>query len=454
MVPMIEQYNVLQILYWLAMFFIAICVLVQVTGYFAGDTPGTLRRAALTTLLMFAAICFAYDISGYVMALLMQDPSAGVRLPPGYTYWDWMREPLVLKWHVLGFIPIIRFVPLLVALCVGCVIQVVLWDIPFNIALVVFLAQIFLDLMAMLVLSFVFRLGIGIYAWAVGPQLAKQVIEGYAERSQPGAMPATLYDVRHRIDNLGPEQGPFWRRINAGWESVNGHLQPFYDFLQPVTQHLPVPAQDFLNGGGWPAVLLGLMLLVLSGPRIHRGRKHYVHRHKKHYPASGSQPQDELAVIGDAMTALGTRQITVNGMPARLRLVIMAPASRKTSALPREAHAELLEAILPGLGEIATFDFPRVETWPDHQARDRFRATLDKSVHFPERSGDSSRWLIVAGETLLLQGPVHWGLGLYTNEPTTYRIIEVPPGQSASTLGIREVSESSEALGIPDASSP
>src|SRR5262249_23163067 len=129
MVPMLEQYNLLLILYWLAMFVVAMFVLVRVTGDFADDTPGTLGKAALTTLLMFAAIYFVYDASGYLLALLMQDPSDGIRLPPRYTYWDWMREPLALKWHVLGWIPILRFVPVLLALCVGCVIQVVLWQI-------------------------------------------------------------------------------------------------------------------------------------------------------------------------------------------------------------------------------------------------------------------------------------------------------------------------------------
>jgi hypothetical protein len=49
MVPMIEPYNVLTILYWLVMFAIALFVLVRVTGYFAEDTPGTLGKAALTT---------------------------------------------------------------------------------------------------------------------------------------------------------------------------------------------------------------------------------------------------------------------------------------------------------------------------------------------------------------------------------------------------------------------
>jgi hypothetical protein len=288
MVPIIEQYNVLTILYWLAMFTIAMCVLVRVTGYFADDAPGTLAKAALTTLLMAGAVYVTYDASGYFLALMMQDPGAGIRLPPGYTYWDWMREPLALKWYVLGFVPIIRFVPILLALCMGCVIQVLLWKVPFNVGLVIFLAQVFLDLLAMMALSVVFSLCIAFYERAVanaaGPQ---QAVELVPEQGEPGDRPATLYHLKRRIENLGPEQGPFWRRVNAAWESVNRSVQPLYNFLQPVTKHLPLPAQNFLNAGGWLVVLPGLAGLALYWPRIHRGRRRHGHHHKKHHQGNG-----------------------------------------------------------------------------------------------------------------------------------------------------------------------
>jgi hypothetical protein len=280
MVAMLEPYNLITILYWLALFIIAMFVLVQVTGYFAGDTPGTLRRAAWITLLVWGAVYLTYDVSSYLLALVMQDPSAGIRLPPHYTYWNWMKEPLALKWYVLGFVPILRFVPVLLALCAGCVIQVILWHIPFNIGLVVFLAQVFLDLLAMVVLSFIFRLGIGIYELSAGPHIPQQTVERYRETARPEANPANLHHLRLRINHLGPEQGSFWRRLHGRWDSVNQSFQPLYSVLQPVTKHFPLPAQDFLNGGGWLVVLPGLAGLALYWPRIHRGRKQRVQSRK------------------------------------------------------------------------------------------------------------------------------------------------------------------------------
>jgi hypothetical protein len=119
MTPMLESYYLVTILFWLAMFPIATYILVYVTNYITGESPQTLVRAALTTLLVGGAVFFTYDASGYLFARMMQDPGVGVQFPANYTYWDWLREPLGLKWHVLSFIPVIRFLPVLFALCVG-----------------------------------------------------------------------------------------------------------------------------------------------------------------------------------------------------------------------------------------------------------------------------------------------------------------------------------------------
>jgi hypothetical protein len=169
MVPAIEGHGLLVVLYWLILFLIATYILVYVTTYFTGEGPGTFVGAARTTLLVGVAVFLVYDGTGYLFALMMQDPTAGIRLPPHYTYWDWLREPLALKWHVLGFVPFVRYVPVVTALVAGGVLQVVLWKIPYHLGAVVFLAQLFLTLLAMTALSFVFALGLGVYARLAGP---------------------------------------------------------------------------------------------------------------------------------------------------------------------------------------------------------------------------------------------------------------------------------------------
>jgi hypothetical protein len=149
---------------WLMMLGIATLALVHVSHYFTGESPQTLFGAIRTTLLVAAVVYFTYDVSGYFFALMMRDPANGIRMPEHYTYWDWMREPLALKWHVLGFVSIIRYLPIVFAFCAGAVAHVFLLDVPYHIAAVVFFAQVAIDAVALLVLSFILNTAIRTYA--------------------------------------------------------------------------------------------------------------------------------------------------------------------------------------------------------------------------------------------------------------------------------------------------
>jgi hypothetical protein len=139
------------------------------------------------------------------------------------------------------------------------------------------------------------------------------------------------------------------------------------------------------------------------------------------------------------MTGLGPRQVTVRGVPGRLRLVALAPAAAGTGEVSPESHTQILDGILPGLAQVAESDFPRVECWNDAHARDNFRSALEAGVKIPEPAGEPSRWLLLAGGASGPRGPVHVGLAVFANEPTTARLIDVAPGQWATALGLRDV---------------
>src|SRR5262249_10576951 len=158
-------------------------------------------------------------------------------------------EPLALKWQVLGYVPIVRFLPVIFALCAGAVSQILLWKIPFHEGVVVFFFQLVFTLGAMLALSIVFSLGLGIYERVAGPPAPQPAAKHPEETHGPGAEPANLHHLRQHIDKVGPEQDTLWRRLDARWESVNGHLRPLYDLLRPLTRHFPPPAQNFLDAG-------------------------------------------------------------------------------------------------------------------------------------------------------------------------------------------------------------
>jgi len=437
---MIEHNTLLVVLYWLAMIPIGMWILYFVTGYFTGEYPSSIRKGFLTLLLTVVGVYFTYDGSGYLFILMAQDPSIGIQLPQDYSYWKWLREPFALKWHVLNFAPIIRFLPVIIALCVGGMIQVFLLHVPYRIGAVVSLAQIILNLAAMVLLSIVFNQAAGFFdrdssVEAKKPQNARE----FSEPEGPPPPPESLNHLEHRARNLKPEQSSFWRRADAQRESVSRHLEPLHEFLQPVTQHLPVPVQDFLNGGAWLPVLVVLALLIVLWPRIHRKRKHHIHhrKHAKHDVAA--HPEDKLALIGDAMTGLGARQATVRGMPARLRLVVLAATDSVGCVISNEMVPQALESLKQGLAEVVAMDVPRVEVWTDAHSADGFHQTFEKAAEVPEPKGQPSHWVLLVGQTSVGPGTVHVGLGLFTGDPTTFGLIEVAPGGWSESLDMRTV---------------
>ena len=276
MIPAIEHSSLLTILYWLLMIPIAILVLVRVTAFWTDDGPGTLFGALRTIVVMALAVYLTYDISGYVFARMMQDPQLGIAFPPGYHYWNWIREPQSLKWHVLGYVPLIRYLPVMFALCAGAIVQVLLWKIPFRTGMIVFVTQLLVDIFAMAMLSLVFSFFVGVQEGANAKGHPRHAAGGHAVAHAGGrgvaAVPDGLQGMQHRIERLGAEEGPLVRRLWRRWESVNQLLKPVYDFLQPVTRHLPLPARDFLNGGGWLLVIPGVIALLRSWPSL-RPRK-------------------------------------------------------------------------------------------------------------------------------------------------------------------------------------
>jgi hypothetical protein len=281
LIPVIEHSSLLTILYWLLMIPIAILVLVRVTAFWTDDGPGTLFGALRTIVVMALAVFLTFDISGYAFARMMQDPQLGITFPPGYHYWNWIREPQSLKWHVLGFVPMIRYLPVMFALCAGAIVQVLLWKIPFRTGMVVFLNQLVLDIFAMAMLSLVFSFFVGVQVGVQEGANAKahprHAAGGHAGAHPGGrsvaAVPDGLQGMQHRIEQLGAEEGPLVRRLWRRWESVNQLLRPVYDVLQPVTRHLPLPARDFLNGGGWLIVIPGVIALLRSWPSLRPRRR-------------------------------------------------------------------------------------------------------------------------------------------------------------------------------------
>ena len=258
MIPEIEHSGWVMAAYWLSMTAIAVVVLVQTTAFWVDDGPGTLVAAIRTTLATGLAVFLTYDLSAYLFARAMESPQLGIAFPADYGYWNWIREPLCLKWQVLGFVPLVRYLPVLFAFTVGGAVQVLLWGIPFRQGVAIFVSQIILNVFAMALLSLVFVFFIGMGEAATAPAPRRQA--SAERRARQGAAPANraaasapegLATMQQRVRDLGARKGPFARGLRDRWEAVNRRFEPAYAALRPVTRYLPLPVQDFLHAGGW-----------------------------------------------------------------------------------------------------------------------------------------------------------------------------------------------------------
>src|SRR5579884_2270701 len=141
------------IVFWALMIPIAAYIFQNVCSMCGADYP-TFRRAALTTVLVTAAAFFAFDGIGYGLIKASSD-TVNLNLPPDYGYSNWLREPLHLKWQVLGLIPMIgRLLPIVVAVCLAATLYVLILAEPFRNCIAILAIQWTVNVVAMAVLSF------------------------------------------------------------------------------------------------------------------------------------------------------------------------------------------------------------------------------------------------------------------------------------------------------------
>src|SRR5205807_10127464 len=140
----------------------------------------------------------------------------------------------------------------------------------------------------------------------------------------------------------------------------------------PISNLLPKGVQDFLEGGGWwlviglVALFVLLILLAIVGWvwRALFGKKQAP-------PAQERGVTDEnLAEYPPPPGPPGPRRVFIEGLPARLRLVVIAPVSKDVRVDP-DAVPLLLEQVVRGLGEIVKRDKPRVRVWPVQRSEER-----------------------------------------------------------------------------------
>jgi hypothetical protein len=161
-------------------------------------------------------------------------------------------------------------------------------------------------------------------------------------------------------------------------------------------------------GGHWVllAVGTGLLIAVLVLIGIAAGRR-------KGHPDLEAGLREDLSEYPPPPPFTG-RRFRVNGTPARLRLVVVAPPGKHHDTISPDDVPALLDEVVRGLGPFVAADKPRVKVWPPQLSVAGFAPTFQRLVKCP----DATRWVKLAGPARTGKKPVLLGLVLLLDEPS------------------------------------
>ncbi len=209
-------------------------------------------------------------------------------------------------------------------------------------------------------------------------------------------------------------------------------------FLRPITNLLPPEAAAFLESGGWWLVLgiLALVLLLLLVALLRRLFRLLFGTREAPPPDMDAQYRINLEECPLPVAPPGEQRLYAYHIPVRLRLVVLAPAGTEVD-IDATAAEKLLDRILPGLGDQARHDRPRVRIWPGQLSHEGFNAAFHRRVGMPHREGEPSRWVLVSGTAMVGRRPVLVGLGLWADKTCTIDRLTLAPHQWLDVLRVR-----------------
>lgn len=184
--------------------------------------------------------------------------------------------------------------------------------------------------------------------------------------------------------------------------------------LEPVTNLLPEGVRDFLNGGGWLAIfaILALGVLLLIWKMFFGGRQQ---------PRSSREWEKDEIELARCPMPTGSprgRRLTVYHVPARLRLIVVAPIGKEYQVDSRGVE-QLVDKIVPGLGNVVAADRPGIHVWPAQLSHQGFANTFHRCTPKPAGEDRPSRWVLLAGRAKIGKQSVLLGLGAWADEANT-----------------------------------
>jgi hypothetical protein len=208
--------------------------------------------------------------------------------------------------------------------------------------------------------------------------------------------------------------------------------------LEPVTEKLPPGARDFLDAGGWWLVLgaAGLLALLLAWSLLRRLLRALFGRRPARERDWDREFAEDLSACPLPRHGPGERRLSIYNLPVRLRLVVVAPVGADAE-VDATAVEKLLDRVVPGLGDVARHDRPRIRVWPPQLSQTGFSSAFHRRTRKPEADGDPSPWVLVAGRADVGRQAVLLGLGLWAGEPNMLGRKSLEPHQWLDVLRVR-----------------
>jgi hypothetical protein len=192
-------------------------------------------------------------------------------------------------------------------------------------------------------------------------------------------------------------------------------MDELYARLAPLTDWIPPETRDQLDLWVWWLIELVVVLLVLVVVgRLGRVvlRVLFRRRHNLEWDRDLREDLNACPLPG------GAAALAVHHIPARIRLLIVAPGG-KGVVLQVPVLVQLLDRVVPGLGAVVQRDRPRICLWPAGHSHLGFTNTFHRCTPTGKPVGEPSHWILLAGRAQAGTVPLFIGLALWTDEPTS-----------------------------------
>ena len=201
-----------------------------------------------------------------------------------------------------------------------------------------------------------------------------------------------------------------------------------------LTESLPEPIRDQLQTpiGIGAVILVGAILLFIVA---HFSGKMW---HAMFGPPPKS-PQDafqeNLTEYPPAPGVPGPRRLTVEGISARIRLIVVAPVG-KSRPVDSDTVNDLLNSVIRGIKDVIVKDRPRIRIWPPQLSNTGFAPTFHKLTLTNMVEHEPSHWVLIAGPASAAGVPILLGLGLLADDANELGKLTTSPERWAETVRV------------------